>query len=75
VEQMCPECTKGPSRIDGHPNLIVQMMGNAGMTFKCVNCSTRWSRNYRGEGDFQWVRVDPQAPADLRSSAHGLQVP
>ncbi len=75
MENACAACTKGPSGIDGHQDLLVQMMGNAVMTFKCRSCAAVWSRSYRGEGELVWTRVDPSAPVDPRKAATGSTVP
>ena len=75
MEKLCEACSIGPSKIDGHGDLLVQMMGNAVMTFKCRACATIWSRSYRGEGELVWTRVDASAPVDPRKAATGSMVP
>ena len=75
MEKACAACTSGPTGIDGHQDLMVQMMGNAVITFKCRACETIWSRTYRGEGELVWTRVDASAPVDPRKVATGSMVP
>ena len=52
---LCDRCGTSPRGIDGHAGLesLVGPKGS-GLTFKCVECQTRWSRRYSGSGHFEW---------------------
>jgi hypothetical protein len=58
----CAACVAGPSSIVGHPDLMVQSLGNSRQTFKCRHCDTLWSRSGKRAGEFAWQALaDPQA--------------
>jgi hypothetical protein len=53
---LCAACIAGPSRVEGHPDLLARSLGEHGMAFACRHCQALWSRSYSTTGDFAWVR-------------------
>jgi hypothetical protein len=71
MDAQCTACLRGPSKIDGHADLIVRRLGLASIVFQCRSCGLLWSRSYSGNNDFSWLRLDRTA----QSVAVGVAVP
>jgi len=53
----CEACARGPTKVDGHPELRVHSLGVAGMLFKCRRCELTWMRSYSPVGRYEWTRL------------------
>ncbi len=71
MNEQCEACVRGPSRIDGHADLLVQRLGPASIVFRCRSCGLLWSRSYSWNNCFAWGRLDRAA----QSAAGGVAVP
>ena len=71
MDAQCSACMRGPSRIDGHADLVVRRLGPASIVFQCGSCDLLWSRSYSGNNGFVWGRLDRAA----QSVAVGVAVP
>jgi len=67
----CNACTRVPSKIDWHADLLVRRLGPASIVFQCRSCGLLWSRSYWGNDGFAWERLDRAA----QSVAVGVAVP
>lgn len=74
VLEACAACAGGPAGIEGHDELRVSALGGSAVRFACKGCRSLWSRTTTGAGGFAWARVDPNQPADRKSSA-GIPLP
>lgn len=71
MDAQCDACSRGPSKIDGHPDLLVRRLGPTSIVFQCRGCGLLWSRSYSGNDGFAWERLDRTA----QSVAVGVAVP
>lgn len=60
---LCNACREGPRGVAGHADLNVRSTTGGHMVLKCAACGALWSREYRGEGQFGWERLEGDSPA------------
>jgi hypothetical protein len=58
----CESCLAGPDGIEGHKDLFAYRMTGSKIQFKCRDCESFWTRNYRGEGGFDWMQLRDELP-------------
>lgn len=61
MDTQCNACMRGPTKIDGHADLLVRRLGPASIVFECRSCGLLWSRSYSGDNCFTWGRLDQAA--------------
>lgn len=71
MDAPCNACARGPSKIDGHADLLVRRLGPTSIVFQCRTCGLLWSRSCSGHTGFAWARLDRAA----QSVAVGVAVP
>ena len=56
MDTSCNACLRGPSKIDGHADLLVRGLGATSIVFQCRSCGLLWSRSYSPDNYFAWER-------------------
>lgn len=59
----CQACALGPTKVDGHAELMVHSLAAAGMLFKCSRCELPWMRSYSPDGRYEWMRLSDRIDA------------
>lgn len=57
MRTLCAQCRAGPSGVEGHAHLLVQIMGDGWMAFTCQDCHAMWSRTARPNNRYTWARL------------------
>lgn len=63
----CDKCARLPEGIEGHIDLFTYSMGGNRMQFKCGTCGCMWTRQYAGDGGFEW--------AESKGKPQGMDMP
>ena len=53
----CEPCLSGPRGLEGHERLFARNLGPSSICFQCPDCFQLWTRQYVGEGNFDWSRT------------------
>jgi hypothetical protein len=72
MDTPCLPCLDGPFGFAGHPDLVVQTVGDARMSLRCARCGSFWSRSLEREGYFSWAAMTERMSCNPRM---GIAVP
>ena len=62
----CTRCSSGPEGMDGHERLALLPMAKgvpppARFVLHCLDCGTRWQRDFGGDSAIRWLRAASQS--------------
>lgn len=59
---LCAHCLRGATGVEGHGDLMVEIIGSGRLRLRCRSCQAPWSRISLQDGGFAWVGI-PESEA------------